>query len=242
MEYLDARRLTGPSLLFDGPGSILDVRCTAAEAERLVPVWEKHVKQMLEALGWSAQREFASLVLAGGVSMGFTANIDALYAASEINEWAWAACDHELGDADAPDFDEAVAALQNSIAEEANPELLQLEESAADAGVTMLWDDDEASLGLGEHSAGPHFAICPSGSSRAQTARRQLSAWLPTSWRQPATVLVSAPPTTSPSGTGSSIATTGQVPVERAQYCGTRRSMRRFSRLLVAACCGAGSA
>ena len=152
MEFLDARRLTGPSLLFDGPGSILDVRCTAEEAERLVPVWEKHVRLMLETLGWDSEREFATLVLAGGVSMGLTAAIDALYAASEINEWAWAACDHELNDADAPDFDDAVATLCNSIAEEANPELLQLEKLAAEAGVTMLWDDDEASLGLGQHS------------------------------------------------------------------------------------------
>lgn len=153
MEFLDARRLTGPSLLFDGPGSILDVRCTAEEARILIPLWERQVRRMLAELGWSAEREFASLVLSGGVSMGFTAAIDALYAASEINEWAWAACDHELNGAEAPDFDEAVAALRNSIAEEANPELLQLEADAARHGVTMLWDDDEASLGLGEHSA-----------------------------------------------------------------------------------------
>ena len=152
MEFLDARRLTGPSLLFDGPGSILDVRCTAEEARQLLPAWEKHVRHMLDMLGWSGDREFACLALAGGVSMGFTAAIDALYAASEINEWAWAACDHELNGADAPDLGEAVAALRNSIAEEANPELLQLEQDAADAGVTMLWDDDEMSLGLGEHS------------------------------------------------------------------------------------------
>ena len=32
MEFLDARRLTGPSLLFDVPVTILDVACSAAEA------------------------------------------------------------------------------------------------------------------------------------------------------------------------------------------------------------------
>ena len=35
MRFLDARRLTGPSVLFDSHGSILDVACTTAEAERL---------------------------------------------------------------------------------------------------------------------------------------------------------------------------------------------------------------
>ena len=37
MHFLDARRLTGPSLLFDLPGSILDVACTEEEAARLEP-------------------------------------------------------------------------------------------------------------------------------------------------------------------------------------------------------------
>jgi cyanophycin synthetase len=151
MEFLDARRLTGPSLLFDGPGSILDVRCTEAEARRLIPVWEAHVRRMLEELAWD-DCELQSLLLAGGVSLGFTAPIDALYAASEINEWAWAACDAELNGAEEPDFDEAASGFRAAIVEEANPGLILLEKRAAEHGVTLLWDDDEASLGLGDHS------------------------------------------------------------------------------------------
>lgn len=151
MEFLDARRLTGPSLLFDVPGTILDVRCTAEEAERLVPVWEKHVRRMHTALGWP-ESEFASLVLAGGVSVGFTSPVDALYAASELQEWAWAACDAELNGAEEPDFDKTVDTLNAAIAEEANRELMRLIDLAADKGVTLLWDDDEVSLGHGRHS------------------------------------------------------------------------------------------
>jgi len=152
MNFLDARRLTGPSVLFDRHGAILDVACTADEAGQLVPVWKKHVQRMLAKLDWK-DCEFASLVLNGGVSMAFTAPVDALYAASEINEWAWAACDHELNGSDEPDFAESVSALRASIAEEANPELIRLEALAAEHGVTFLWDDDEASLGLGCYSA-----------------------------------------------------------------------------------------
>lgn len=151
MEFLDARRLTGPSLLFDVPGTILDVKCTAEEAQRLIPVWEKHVRRMLAELGWN-ECEFQSLVLLGGVSLGFTAPVDALYAASEINEWAWAAIDAELNDADEPDFDEAVAGLRAAFAEEANPDLMKLLAMAAEKRVTLLWDDDDVSLGHGRHS------------------------------------------------------------------------------------------
>jgi len=151
MEFLDARRLTGPSLLFDVPGTILDVQCTEEDARRLIPVWEKHVRRMLAKLGWQ-DAKFESLPLLGGVSLGFTAAVDALYAASEVQEWAWAACDAELSGTDAPDFDEAVAGLKAAIAEEANPELTLLGVRAAEYGVTLLWDDDEVSLGLGRHS------------------------------------------------------------------------------------------
>ena len=35
MQFLDARRLTGPNLLFDNHGSVLDVACSDAGAERL---------------------------------------------------------------------------------------------------------------------------------------------------------------------------------------------------------------
>ena len=151
MEFLDARRLTGPSLLFDAPGSILDVQCDAEKATQLVPVWEKHVRHMLDELHWQGC-EFESLVLSDGVSLGFTAPIDALYAASEINEWAWAASDAELNGTDVPDFEAALAGFRAAIAEEANPELMHLLAVAAERDVTLLWDDDEVSLGLGRYS------------------------------------------------------------------------------------------
>ena len=123
MEFLDARRLTGPSLLLDGPAAILDIACTAEEADRLDAVWRTHVEQMHQALDWEAC-EFSRYDLLGGVSLAFTASIDALYAASEINEWAWAVCDAEFNGAASPDFEETVAALRSSTAEEANGELL----------------------------------------------------------------------------------------------------------------------
>jgi UDP-N-acetylmuramyl tripeptide synthase len=152
MEFLDARRLTGPSLIFDGPGSILDVSCTPEEADRLIPVWANHVARMLEALDWSSAH-FSSRKLLGGVSLAFSASVDALYAASEINEWAWAASAYELGASqEEPDFDEALQTIRKSAAEEANEELMWLIDEAAAHGKTLLWDDDEVSVGLGRGS------------------------------------------------------------------------------------------
>jgi UDP-N-acetylmuramyl tripeptide synthase len=152
MEFIDARRLTGPNVIFDSPGSILDVACSPDEADRLVPVWADNVGRMLEALDWPSA-EFASVKLQGGISLAFSAPVDQLYAASEINEWAWAASAFELGASkDEPDFDEALATLQKSAADEANVELMWLRDEAAARGKTLLWDDDEVSIGLGAGS------------------------------------------------------------------------------------------
>jgi len=151
MEFLDARRLTGPSLLADGPGSILDVSCNDTESERLISVWEKHVSRMLGDLGWN-EVHCSNVKLSGGVSLFFPAAIDALYAATEVNEWAWAASVAELSNGDEPNYAETLAAIRASIAEEANAELLRLESEAQAHEATFLWDDDEASVGLGQNS------------------------------------------------------------------------------------------
>ncbi len=152
MEYIDARRLTGPSLLWNKPGTILDVRCNDEETDKLVPFWESRIRLMLDAVGWGHEST-CSWRLSEGVSLAFSAPIDALYAASEINEWAWACCDHEFNGADAPDFDESVERFKTEIAEEANQKLMDLEAAAEEHGKTFLWDDDEASVGLGAGSS-----------------------------------------------------------------------------------------
>ena len=149
MEFIDARRLTGPNVVFDHVGSVLDVACTAEEAQQLVPAWADNVGRMLEVLDWPSS-EFAVRTLRGGISLAFSAPIDQLYAASEINEWAWAASAFELGaSGEEPDFDAALAAIQTSAREEANVELMWLIDEAEAHGKVVLWDDDEVSLGLG---------------------------------------------------------------------------------------------
>ena len=152
MEFIDARRLTGPSIIADGPGAILDVACAADEAEPFARAWMNNVQKMHEALRWDTPK-FVAKPLLGGVSVAFSAEIDALYAASEVNEWAWTVTAAEFGEkTEVPDFDETVAAILASAKEEANPALMQLIADAREHGKTLLWDDDEVSLGLGRGS------------------------------------------------------------------------------------------
>jgi UDP-N-acetylmuramyl tripeptide synthase len=164
MELLDARRITGPSLLWDKPGSIIDISCTAKEAHALTRVWEQHIRRMLEAVGWG-EEETCNWPLSGGISLAFSAPIDALYSAAAINEWAWASSEAELADVQAPDFDEAVADIKAAIDEELNPRLLELEAAAVEHGVSFLWDDDDVSVGHGKGSETWPFRELPDPAS-----------------------------------------------------------------------------
>ena len=107
MEFLDARRLTGPNVLWDKAGSVLDIGCSPEEASALIPFCESQLRRMLEAVGWGDE-DIHHVRLRGGVSIAFSAPIDALYAASAINEWVWACCDAEFNGQDAPDFSATV--------------------------------------------------------------------------------------------------------------------------------------
>ena len=164
MEYLDARRLTGPNLLWDLPGSILDVRCAPEEARQVIDTWSAAVRRMLDAVGWQDE-SLCVHELTGGVSLAFSAPIDALYSATEINEWAWSVLEAGSG---APD-DEALRAkaaeIRDAIDEECNPPLLELRAAADAAGVAFLWDDDDVSIGHGCGSATWPFRELPAANS-----------------------------------------------------------------------------
>ena len=160
MEFIDARRLTGPNILGNRPGSVLDVACSAAEADQLIPFCEAAIRRMLAAVGWDAE-SIRHVRLAGGVSIAFSAPIDALYAASAISEWAWACCAARFDGAEPPNFDAAVAEIRRSIADEANPPLLALRRAALDHACAFLWDDDEVSIGHGSGSETWPFRALP---------------------------------------------------------------------------------
>ena len=164
MEFLDARRLTGPNLFGPGPGAILDVRSRPDEARALVDSWEKHIGRLLDALGWqkvpALHRQFI-----GGVSLVLPARIDALYTASAVTEWAFALCAAELTGSAAPHFDLTLASTQQATEAEANPALLALEDAAAMHETAFLWDDDEVSLGHGRYSRHWPISALPSPGS-----------------------------------------------------------------------------
>ena len=141
VKLVDSRRWPGPSLLLDAPGVVIDVSIRG-DTPSFVEAWRAAVEDLHRAVDWPLG-QVGTRVFSGGVTLAFTAPIDALYAATELNELAFARASH------ASPGDDAVDALRATIRNERNPALLALRDAANTYGVTFLSDDDHASVGLG---------------------------------------------------------------------------------------------
>ena len=167
MPIFDSRRLTGPNLLLDGPGAVVEVAAPfdPGAAEAVIAVWREGARRLVEAVGWAGER-LAARSHRGGLSLAVSAPLDALYAATEVAEEAWSFAAARFGLA-APDrpllsIEEAAFRLRESIAAERNPRLTALAAAAAARGIAFLWDAERASAGLGAGSATWPIAALPS--------------------------------------------------------------------------------
>ncbi|MDX1997487.1 MAG: Mur ligase family protein [Thermoanaerobaculia bacterium] len=151
MDVQDSRRLTGSNLLFDGPGAALDVAFGAADPASVVAAWRRHLHRLLVVLGWEDAVLAERLWRGGpsGATLAFSAPIDALYAATEVNEWALQAAAAEWGGPAPEELAVAGERLAAQIAAEREPALLALRRAAHEHGVAFIWDDKQVSLGLG---------------------------------------------------------------------------------------------
>lgn len=151
MELVDSRRLPGPNLLWPRPGAVIDVAVEPASSSALVKAWQRQARCILDAVGWSGQ-ETTVRTFAGGLNLAISAPIDALYAATEVNEWAFESACAALASEPLEDSAEAGERLRRVISQECNPRLLALRNAAREQGVAFLSDDDHASVGMGSGS------------------------------------------------------------------------------------------
>jgi cyanophycin synthetase len=165
-----SRRLIGPNLFFAGCGAQLET-CGIAADGALLAAWALRVARAREHLGWNLGAVVAR-PHARGASLALSAPVDALFVATEINEWAlcaalvaedpvrWSGLESELIEAartDEPDPDPlAVPRLPEAAAlerfrqlaqREARPELTALLAEAADRRLPHVQDDDILTLG-----------------------------------------------------------------------------------------------
>lgn len=143
---IDSRRLTGPNLVWDAPGALLEVE---TDSDALLKAWQSEILALRSALGLPdlglaiKRRSQGAWLVVGGP-------IDQLYGLISASELAWhrAVAREEGQDPGEPDL----AAIRQELDEERLPALIGLQQEAWRRGVTFLWDDDFVSLGLGTGS------------------------------------------------------------------------------------------
>ncbi|PRP92452.1 Cyanophycin synthetase [Enhygromyxa salina] len=150
VELVDSRRLTGPNLHCRSAGAVVELRFGAGvDREAFIGRWREALARALTALGWTAElhaRPFESPEGLRGAELMFSAAVDRLYAATEVNEWAVAVARLE---AEAEPEPAAMARLAAVAAQEQAERrgALALIAAAEARGVPWLIDDDELSLG-----------------------------------------------------------------------------------------------
>jgi cyanophycin synthetase len=160
MEFLSSRRLTGPNLLWDRQGIVIDVAFgkfangeqmgpTAAGAEAAIDAWQVQARRALAALGWDGE-ELIWRVHPSGLSLAFSAPIDALYAGIDVGEWIWNSAAEVLAGREPSDLQsDDFAQLHAAIAEEQDPKLTPLHDAARQRGLNFCGDDEWTTIGMG---------------------------------------------------------------------------------------------
>ncbi len=164
MRLLDSRRLTGINIHGDHPGAIAEVSLDSdADAELVIVAWRLAVTAALTALGWPvalAVRCHDDGHGHRGADLVFVAPEDALYTATEINDWAVAWANLSVSSSDFDDttdrrprsVEDMVPQWRAGMAKEARPKLAALRAAAAERDVPLLIDDELVSLGHGHAS------------------------------------------------------------------------------------------
>src|SRR4051812_31551071 len=107
----DSRRITGLTLVLDRPGAVFDVQLDEPQRSRAIAAWRRTARGLLDALGWDRETLGVRL-FQGGASLALSAPVDALYAATEVNEWAWEAAVAELQGEPAANLADAAETLR----------------------------------------------------------------------------------------------------------------------------------
>jgi cyanophycin synthetase len=151
MQLLDSRRLTGPNLLWDRPGAVIDVAFGDVPPSLVIGAWESEARRLLDEVGWKEER-LCVRRFEGGASLAISAPVDALYAATEINDSAWDAARDLLAGSHRQLLQRVARQLREEIRDEERPRLRRLLDAAMAHDVSAVLDTETVSLGLGKHS------------------------------------------------------------------------------------------
>ncbi|MEO6443973.1 MAG: Mur ligase family protein [Gemmatimonadaceae bacterium] len=146
---MSSRRLMGPNLFDKREGGVLEIVVSRDEKPALLAAWRRIMTEVLARLHWSGER----VVIREhpeGAQLFLSAPVDALLAATEINEATWAAAEWQVEAGQQPETGALVSRLRVHLQHEARPALVALQRAAAEHERSFTFDDDGTSLGSGK--------------------------------------------------------------------------------------------
>ena len=139
----------GPNLFARREGGVLEIAAAEPERSTLLHAWRGIMAELLVRLRLFTE-EIVVREHPGGAQLFLTAPLDALLAATEINEAAWEGAERLVDAGQQPDTRSMSARLRVHVQHERNPHLLALRGAAEWRQLNFTVDDDGLSLGSGE--------------------------------------------------------------------------------------------
>lgn len=151
LQLSESRRITGPGMIWDKRGALVDVAVDGLDKAAIVAAWEPEIRRVLDALGWQDSQTH-SRIFENGVTLLISAPIDLLYSAVFVIETSLHLTAQKVLGSQADDFDHLIADLKEVIGLEQNPALLRLQQAADARHIDILSDEELVSLGHGKGS------------------------------------------------------------------------------------------
>jgi cyanophycin synthetase len=144
----EVRRLTGPNLLWDKPGAIIDILFEDIEQQLVLDCLQAWVEKLLSEFAWQ-QETYTYRLHTHGLNFAISAPLDALYSACDLLELAWDCSVCQLQQHTMVDWPARLSNIKSELVKEQNPQLMAIIHQAERQQVSCLFDDDELSLGMG---------------------------------------------------------------------------------------------
>jgi hypothetical protein len=125
----ESRRITGPGMIWDRRGALVDVIVDGLDKAEIVAAWKPEIRRVLDALGWQDSRTH-SRMFEEGVTLLISAPVDLLYSAVFVIETSLHLTAHKVLGSRPDDFDHLIADLKEVIGLEQNPALVRLQQAA----------------------------------------------------------------------------------------------------------------
>lgn len=156
----EARRLTGPGLLWTHAGATLEATFSGFPPARVAALWHHHARRVLDAVGWQDQHS-AARPFSGGIAVAISGPADQLYSATFVLQVAWHFVAADLLWQPRGDLAAMLADLRRVIAAESNPAMMALMSAAESRMLEVLVDDDLLTIGHGCASQSWEIAHLP---------------------------------------------------------------------------------